>query len=91
MTGSQSRERPGGDGPVVGLLGAPGGTPSGQAGRVSAPEDRLRLARRRSALDDLGRLLLTEHTASSMLRRVVDLAAQAMPAGTGGVDHAGAR
>jgi GAF domain-containing protein len=33
-------------------------------------------------LDELGRLLLAEHTAPSVLRRIVDLVAQAMPAGS---------
>jgi GAF domain-containing protein len=35
----------------------------------------------RTALDDLGRLLLAEHTPPSVLQRVVDLVARAMPAG----------
>jgi GAF domain-containing protein len=37
--------------------------------------------RTRAALDDLGRLLLDEHTLPSVLQRIVDLAARTMPAG----------
>jgi len=36
--------------------------------------------RSRAALDDLGRLLLAEHTPPSVLQRIVDLVAQGMPA-----------
>jgi GAF domain-containing protein len=44
--------------------------------------DRSSPLRARAALDELGRLLLAEHTAPSVLQRIVDLVAQAMPAGS---------
>ncbi|WP_448626235.1 ANTAR domain-containing protein [Geodermatophilus sp. URMC 64] len=48
---------------------------------MTGPADPSSPPRTRAALDELGRLLLTEHTTSSMLQRIVDLVAQAMPAG----------
>jgi GAF domain-containing protein len=49
---------------------------------VTGPAYDLRKRRTRARLDELGRLLLAEHTSPSLLKRIVDLAAQAMPAGT---------
>jgi GAF domain-containing protein len=48
---------------------------------VTGPADPSRRTRTRAALDELGRLLLAEQTAPSVLQRIVDLVAQAMPAG----------
>ncbi|WP_448620652.1 ANTAR domain-containing response regulator [Geodermatophilus sp. URMC 65] len=49
---------------------------------MTGPVDRSSPPRTRAALDELGRLLLAEHTQPSVLRRIVDLVAQAMPAGS---------
>ncbi len=49
---------------------------------MTGPADRSSPPRARAALDELGRLLLAEHTAPSVLQRIVDLVAQAMPAGS---------
>jgi GAF domain-containing protein len=49
---------------------------------MTGPTNDLRKPRSRVQLDELGQLLLTEHTSPSVLQRIVDLAAQAMPAGT---------
>jgi GAF domain-containing protein len=49
---------------------------------VTGPADRSSQPRTRAAaLDELGRLPLAEHTLTSVLQRIVDLVAQAMPAG----------
>jgi len=48
---------------------------------VTGPADLPRAPRTRAALDELGRLLLADHTPPSVLQRVVDLVAQGMPAG----------
>jgi GAF domain-containing protein len=49
---------------------------------VTGPADRSSPSRTRAALNELGRLRLSEHTLSSVLQRIVDLVAQAMPAGS---------
>ena len=49
---------------------------------MTGPADRSSPPRARAALDELGRLLLAQHTQPSVLQRIVDLAAQAMPAGS---------
>jgi GAF domain-containing protein len=49
---------------------------------VTGPADRSSPPRTRAALDELGRLLLAEHTQPSVLQRIVDLVARAMPAGS---------
>jgi GAF domain-containing protein len=49
---------------------------------VTGPADRSSPPRTRAALDEIGLLLLAEHTSSSVLQRIVDLVAQAMPAGS---------
>jgi GAF domain-containing protein len=49
---------------------------------VTGSADRGSPPRTRSALDELGRLLLAQHTPSEVLQRIVDLVAQAMPAGS---------
>jgi GAF domain-containing protein len=49
---------------------------------VTGPADRSIPPRTRAALDELGRLLLTEHTPRSVLQRIVDLVQQSMPAGS---------
>ncbi len=48
---------------------------------MNGPADRSSPPRTRAALDELGRLLLAEQTGPSVLQRIVDLVAQAMPAG----------
>ena len=48
---------------------------------MTGPANRSSPPRTRAALDELGRLLLAEHSPPSALRRIVDLVAQAMPAG----------
>ena len=48
---------------------------------MTGPADRSSPPRTRAALDELGRLVLAEHTQPSVLQRIVDLVAQAMPAG----------
>ncbi len=48
---------------------------------MTGPADRSSPPRTRAALDELGRMLLAEHTVPSVLQRIVDLVAQAMPAG----------
>jgi GAF domain-containing protein len=49
---------------------------------VTGPANSPSTLRTRAMLDELGQLLLTGQTSPSVLQRVVDLAAQAMPAGT---------
>jgi GAF domain-containing protein len=49
---------------------------------VPGPADRSSPPRTRAALDELCGLLLGEHTPPSVLQRIVDLVAQAMPAGS---------
>jgi GAF domain-containing protein len=49
---------------------------------VTGPVDRSSPPRTRAALDELGQLLLAEHNHPSVLQRIVDLVAQAMPAGS---------
>jgi GAF domain-containing protein len=46
---------------------------------VTAPADRAGPPRARAALDELGRLLLAEHTQPSVLQRIVELVQQALP------------
>ena len=48
---------------------------------MTGPADRVGSPRARAALDELGRLRLPEYTPPSVLQRIVDLVAQAMPAG----------
>src|SRR3712207_2413031 len=48
---------------------------------MTGPADHSSPPRTRAALDELGRLLLAEQTSPSVLQRIVDLVAQAMPAG----------
>ncbi|WP_308123511.1 GAF and ANTAR domain-containing protein [Modestobacter marinus] len=48
---------------------------------MTDPANPSSLPRTRAALDELGRLLLSEHTTPSVLQRIVDLVQQAMPAG----------
>jgi GAF domain-containing protein len=48
---------------------------------VTGPANRSRPSQTRSALDELGQLLLAEQTTQSVLQRVVDLVQQAMPTG----------
>ena len=48
---------------------------------MTGPTDPSSLPRTRAALDDLGQLLLDDHTTPSVLQRVVDLVKQSMPAG----------
>lgn len=50
--------------------------------RVTGPMDPSSPARARAALDDLGQLVLSEHTTPSVLQRIVDLVQQSMPAGS---------
>ena len=47
---------------------------------MTGPADRSSPPRTRAALDELGRLLLAEHTTPSVLQRIVDLVQQSMPA-----------
>lgn len=49
--------------------------------RVTGPPDPSSPSRERAALDDLGQLLLDEHTTPSVLQRIVDLVQRSMPAG----------
>jgi GAF domain-containing protein len=49
---------------------------------VTRPTDSQSPPQARAALDELGRLLLSEQTTQSVLQRVVDLVQQAMPVGT---------
>jgi GAF domain-containing protein len=49
---------------------------------VTGPAHRSSPQRTQAALDQLGRLLLAEQTAPSVLQTIVDLVAQAMPAGS---------
>lgn len=49
---------------------------------MTGPADPSTPPRTRAALDGLGQLLLGEHTTPSVLQRIVELAQQAMPAGT---------
>ena len=48
---------------------------------MTGPSDPSCPPRTRAALDELGQLLLGEHTTPSVLQRIVELARQAMPAG----------
>jgi GAF domain-containing protein len=48
---------------------------------VTGPTDPSSLPRDRAGLDDLGQLLLGEHTTPSVLQRIVDLVRRSMPAG----------
>ena len=48
---------------------------------MTGPPDPSSPPRTRAALDDLGQLLLGEHSTPSVLQRIVELAQQAMPAG----------
>ena len=48
---------------------------------MTGPDNRASPPRTRAALDELGRLRLAEYTQPSVLQRIVDLVAQAMPAG----------
>jgi GAF domain-containing protein len=49
---------------------------------MTGPADRSSPSTTRTALDDLGRLLLTEHTPRSVLQQIVELVQQGMPADT---------
>jgi GAF domain-containing protein len=49
---------------------------------VTGPADNPSPPRTRAALDELGRLLLAEHTTPSVLQRVVDLVQRSMPVGS---------
>lgn len=49
---------------------------------MTGPADTRTALHTRAMLDELGQLLLAGHTAPSVLQRVVELAAQAMPSGT---------
>ena len=49
---------------------------------MTGPADPSSLPRTRAALDELGRLLLADHTTPSVLQRIVDLVQQSMPAGS---------
>ena len=49
---------------------------------MTGPAERSTSTRARAALDEFGRLRLTELTTPSVLQRLVDLVAQAMPAGS---------
>lgn len=48
---------------------------------MTGPSDPSSPPRTRAALDDLGQLLLGEHTTPSVLQRIVDLVQRSMPAG----------
>lgn len=48
---------------------------------MTGPADRPSPPRARAALEELGQLLLAQHTQSSVLQRIVELVQQAMPAG----------